>query len=131
VAILATRSTQCVSPLDGTLRVDLRSTKRAPARLSDISFVSAGKKRGFCQFESMRAVRINARASVRAAFRQCDALTIASMLPGAGRKYRQLHFASRCHMARFKWRYVTKRLNGPRFPPNAHRAAGGGSESPG
>jgi len=32
VAILATRSTQCVSPLDGTLRVDLRSTKRAPAR---------------------------------------------------------------------------------------------------
>jgi hypothetical protein len=42
VAILATRSTQCVSPLDGTLWVDLRSTKRAPARLSDISFVSAG-----------------------------------------------------------------------------------------
>jgi hypothetical protein len=43
VAILATRSTQCVSPLeDVTLRVDLRSTKRAPARLSDISFVSAG-----------------------------------------------------------------------------------------
>ena len=33
VAILATRSTRCVSPLDGTLRVDLRSTKRAPARL--------------------------------------------------------------------------------------------------
>ena len=40
----------CACPsLDGTLRVDLRSTKRAPARLSDISFVSAGKKRGFCQ----------------------------------------------------------------------------------
>jgi hypothetical protein len=60
-------------------------------------------------------MRINARASVRAAFRQCDALTIASMLPGAGRKYHQSRFASRCHMARFKWRYVTKRLNRPRF----------------
>src|SRR5882762_2052324 len=33
----------CAYPsLDGTLRVDLRSTKRAPARLSDIRFVSAG-----------------------------------------------------------------------------------------
>src|ERR1700738_1784803 len=43
----------CACPsLDGTLRVDLRSTKRAPARLSDISFVSAGKKRGFCQLHS-------------------------------------------------------------------------------
>src|SRR4029077_13636158 len=81
VAILATRSTRCVSPLagalrvvlrstkraparlcaypslDGTLRVDLRSTKRAPARLSDTSFVSAGcapraKKRVFCQLRS-------------------------------------------------------------------------------
>ena len=55
MAILATRSTQCVSPLDGTLRVDLRSTKRAPARLSDISFVSAGKKRGFCQLRWLHA----------------------------------------------------------------------------
>jgi hypothetical protein len=45
----------CAIPsLDGTLRVDLRSTKRAPARLSDISFVSAGKKRGFCQLRSRR-----------------------------------------------------------------------------
>jgi len=35
--------------LDGTLRVDLRSTKRAPARLSDISFLSLAKKRGFCR----------------------------------------------------------------------------------
>src|SRR5260370_35979298 len=52
VAILATRSTQCVSPLDGTLRADLRSSKRAPARLSDISVVAAGKKRGFCQLRS-------------------------------------------------------------------------------
>jgi hypothetical protein len=43
----------CACPsLDGTLRVDLRSTKRAPARLSDISFVSADKKRGFCQLRS-------------------------------------------------------------------------------
>jgi hypothetical protein len=43
----------CAYPsLDGTLRVDLRSTKRAPARLSDISCVSAGKKRGFCQLPS-------------------------------------------------------------------------------
>jgi hypothetical protein len=43
----------CAIPsLDGTLRVDLRSTKRAPARLSDISFVSAGKKRRFCQLRS-------------------------------------------------------------------------------
>src|SRR5260221_1520965 len=40
--------------LDGTLRADLRSSKRAPARLSDISFVSAGKKRGFCQLRSKR-----------------------------------------------------------------------------
>jgi hypothetical protein len=61
-------------------------------------------------------MRIDARASVRAAFRLCDALTITSMLPGAGRKYHQSHFASRCHMARFKWRYVTKRPNRPRFP---------------
>src|SRR5258708_4811062 len=43
--------------LDGTLWVDLRSTKRAPARLSDISFVSAGKKRGFCQLRSSRGKR--------------------------------------------------------------------------
>src|SRR5260370_28480031 len=60
------RSTRCSSSLEkvacgafcaypslvGTLWVDLRSTKRAPARLSDISFVSAGKKRGFCQLRS-------------------------------------------------------------------------------
>jgi len=33
----------CAVPsLDGTLRVGLRSTQRAPARWSDISFVSAG-----------------------------------------------------------------------------------------
>src|SRR5258706_13612665 len=38
-----------------------------------------------------------------------DALTIASMLPGVGRKYHQSRLVSRCHMARFKWRYVTKR----------------------
>jgi hypothetical protein len=67
-------------------------------------------------FASCIAGGIDARASVRAAFRRCDALTIASMLPGVGRKYHQSHFASRCHMARFKSRYVTKRLNRPRFP---------------
>jgi hypothetical protein len=33
--------------LDGTLRVDLRSTKRAPARLSDISFVAGRERRDF------------------------------------------------------------------------------------
>ena len=40
----------CASPsLDGTLRADLRSFKRAPARLSDISSVVAGKRRDFCR----------------------------------------------------------------------------------
>jgi hypothetical protein len=74
VAILATRSTQCVSPLDGTLRVDLRSTKRAPARLSDISFVSAGcapraKKRRFCRLRSREKYKYSAllRLALRAA----------------------------------------------------------------
>src|ERR1700693_4910008 len=39
----------CALPsLDGTLRADLRSSKRAPARLSDISSVAAGKRRDFC-----------------------------------------------------------------------------------
>jgi hypothetical protein len=45
----------CALPsLAGTLRADLRSSKRAPARLSDISFVSAGKKRGFCRLRSKK-----------------------------------------------------------------------------
>src|SRR5882757_3241081 len=44
---MATRSTQCVSPLDGTQRVRwaLRSTKRAPARLSDIAFDSGDRRK--------------------------------------------------------------------------------------
>jgi hypothetical protein len=35
------------SPMVGTLRADLRSSKRAPARLSDISFVAARERRDF------------------------------------------------------------------------------------
>ena len=38
------------------LRADLRSSKRAPARLSDIAFVSAGKRRDFCPLR-LRVVR--------------------------------------------------------------------------
>jgi hypothetical protein len=48
-------------------------------------------------------MRIDARASVRAAFRHCDALTITSMLPGAEQNYHQSRSTSRCRMARFKW----------------------------
>src|SRR5947209_335412 len=51
--------------------------------------------------------RIDARASVRAAFCQLGTLTIASMLPGVERKYHQSDAASRCRRARFKLGYVT------------------------
>jgi hypothetical protein len=40
----------CACPsLDGTLRVDLRSTKRAPGAFVADTSVDAGKKRGFCR----------------------------------------------------------------------------------
>ena len=58
VAILATRSTQCVSPLGGTLRADLRSSKRAPARL--------------CAYPSLDGtLRVDLRSTKRAPVRLC------------------------------------------------------------
>jgi len=69
----------CAYPsMDGTLRVDLRSTKRAPARLSDISFVSAGKKRRFCRLcrrgkcKYSALLRLALRAAAFAAFKSAS-----------------------------------------------------------
>jgi hypothetical protein len=39
---------------------------------------------------------------VRAAFRHCNALTIASVLPGVEGQYHESRSAARCRIARFK-----------------------------